>query len=170
MIHINSRLHSLQKKLIAKAKEEREKQEAIEIKEKLYLHLKSMLAKQVGPEATEQANDFVKALKEKRSQLRHMDTELNMYQAQVREYKHSIDTLDGGLADIKKKFLLLYMKRAEQAANAATAAPDGYEIEAKDLDIKDHPLLPIAESGEGLQSANGSETHFEETQYIVQPL
>lgn len=108
-------LHSLQKKLISKTKEEKEKQEAIEIKEKLYLHLKAMLAKQVGPEATEQCNDFVKALKEKKLQLRHMDTELNMYQAQVREYKHSIGELNYGLADIKKKFLGMYMKRAAQS-------------------------------------------------------
>jgi hypothetical protein len=92
-----------------------------------------------------------------------------MYQAQVREYKHSIDNLDGGLADIKKKFLLLYMKRAEHAANAA-ATTGSYEIQAKDLDFKDLPLLPIAESVAEAESVFGSESHLGESQYIVQPL
>jgi chromosome segregation ATPase len=127
-------LHTLQKKLIAKTKEEKEKQKAIEIKEKVYLHLKAMLAKQVGPEASEQSSEFVKVLKEKKLQLRHMDTELNMYQAQVREYKYSIKQLDGGLADIKKKFLGMYMKRAEQ-----TTGPTGPMV------MGEHKLEPIEE-------------------------
>lgn len=150
----------MQKKSIAKRKEEKEKQEAIEIKEKLYLHLKSMLAKQVGPEAVEQANDFVKALKDKKLQLRHMDTELNMYQAQVREYKYSIGILNAGLADIKKKFLHLYMKRAEQAA----ISPRAYQIELKQ-NQDNRPPLPVRESPENdFRSEEGVE--YEENRLV----
>lgn len=116
-------LHSLQRKLIAKAREESEKEIAIESKEKLYLHLKAVLAKQVGPETTSQLQEFYKIVKEKKSQLRHMETELNMYKSQVNEYKHTIEKLDVHLSDCKAKFLKIYQKRAREAFNPSA----GYE-------------------------------------------
>ncbi|KAH6574766.1 hypothetical protein BASA62_002297 [Batrachochytrium salamandrivorans] len=104
-------LHSLQKRLIVKNKEDKEKEGFIKVQEELYLHLKNMLIKQIGPEALEQIEELGVELKNKTIQLRHMDTELNMYQAQVREYKYTIGQLDESLADSKKKFLDLYRKR-----------------------------------------------------------
>lgn len=130
-------LHTLQKKLICKTKEEREKQQAIEIKEKLYLHLKSLLAKQIGPEALEQANEFEKTLKDKKMQLRHMDTELHMYQAQVQEYKYSIKNMDVEIADVKKRFLAMYTKKAREAE----ALKKEIANERKQVSTK-HDMLP----------------------------
>ncbi|KAJ3287003.1 hypothetical protein HK104_008791 [Borealophlyctis nickersoniae] len=101
-------LHTLQKKLIAKSKEDQEKERLITSKEELYLHLKSLLAKQVGPEAVEQVADYKQILKEKSAQLNHMDTELNMYQAQVREHRYAIAQLDKGMKEVRAKFLKTY--------------------------------------------------------------
>jgi hypothetical protein len=100
--------------LILKNKEEREKMHSIEVKEKLYLHLKTILAKQTGPEAQQQIVEFKKLLKEKATQLRHMDIELNMYKAQVQEYQYEIRKLDDGLADVKQKFLQMYKQQKKQ--------------------------------------------------------
>ncbi|KAI9352585.1 coiled-coil domain-containing 147-like protein [Obelidium mucronatum] len=97
-------LHTLQKNLIAKTKEVKEKEEVIQNKEELYLHLKAVLGKQVGPEAIEQVEEFQKILKEKNIQLKHMNVELNMYHAQVREYKHALDVLNRGLKQVKDDY------------------------------------------------------------------
>ncbi|KAJ3057197.1 hypothetical protein HK097_011202 [Rhizophlyctis rosea] len=101
-------LHTVQKKLIAKAKEDSEKEQLIQCKEQLYLHLKSLLAKQVGPEAIEQVGDYKRILKDKTAQLNHMETELNMYQAQVREHRYAIAQLDKGMRDVGAKFMKTY--------------------------------------------------------------
>ncbi|KNC96800.1 uncharacterized protein SPPG_08003 [Spizellomyces punctatus DAOM BR117] len=98
-------LHTLQRKLIAKSKEEAEKEQLIHSKETLYLHLKSLFAKQVGPEALEQIAEYRHILKDKTMQYKHMGTELNMYQAQLREYKYSIAQLNNGVKAIRDQFM-----------------------------------------------------------------
>ncbi|KAJ3334204.1 hypothetical protein HDU76_006576 [Blyttiomyces sp. JEL0837] len=98
-------LHSLQTNLIAKAKEDRDKEEMIGSQEKLYLHLKGILAKQIGPEALEQVDEYQQILKNKTMQLKHMGIELNMYQAQVREYKHAVESLQRSLDGVKMAFI-----------------------------------------------------------------
>ncbi|KAJ3042969.1 hypothetical protein HDV00_006276 [Rhizophlyctis rosea] len=101
-------LHTVQKKLISKAKEDSEKEQLIQSKEQLYLHLKTLLARQVGPEAVEQVADYKRILKDKTAQLNHMETELNMYQAQVREHRYAIGQLDKGMRDVGAKFMKTY--------------------------------------------------------------
>ncbi|KAL2911092.1 hypothetical protein HK105_209456 [Polyrhizophydium stewartii] len=161
-------LHTLQKKLIVKNKEDKEKEEFIKVQEELYLHLKQMLAKQVGPEAIEQISELEAQLKQKHVQLRHMDTELNMYQAQVREYKYSIGQLDSLLAGYKKQFLELYRQRVELMRSgaapqariaskpdlvaqpgfpAASAASDASATAAASAEPKYLPMLPEKDTG-----------------------
>lgn len=55
----------------------------------------------------EQAN-----LREKTKQMKAMASELNMYQAQVNEYKYQIERLNRDLNDIKRKYL--EQRRREQ--------------------------------------------------------
>ncbi|TPX59890.1 hypothetical protein PhCBS80983_g02172 [Powellomyces hirtus] len=98
-------LHSLQRQLISKSKEESDKEQMIHSKEMLYLYLKTLLAKQVGPEAIEQISEFQHILNDKTMQFKHMGTELNMYQAQLREYRYSITQLDKGMDKLKKQYM-----------------------------------------------------------------
>ncbi|KAJ3262633.1 hypothetical protein HK103_000162 [Boothiomyces macroporosus] len=140
--------HTLQKKLIVMNKELAQKDQAIEVKEKLYLHLKTILAKQAGPEAAQQYAEFMKILKDKKKQLRHMDTELNMYKSQVEEYKYTISQLDAGLRDCKKKFLKMYKERVEEMKTGA---------EPKDL-----PPLPSVPFGEVIPEEEEEEPIEEE--------
>ena len=111
-------LQGLQKKLLEKSKEESAKQQEIEIKEQLYLHLKGIISKQVGPESMDHLNELAARLKAKRGQLRHMGTELNMYRAQVEEYKHSIGKYDAGLANNKKHFLRMYINQVKNSKSS----------------------------------------------------
>ncbi|KAK6095254.1 hypothetical protein MT418_004699 [Batrachochytrium dendrobatidis] len=144
-------LHTLQKKLITKTKEDKEKKEFIKIQEELYLHLKNMLMKQVGPEALEQIEELETQFKNKSRQLRHMDTELNMYQAQVREYKYTIGQLDASLAAHKKQFLSLYHKRVDAIRNGASVSIQAIPHSADKINLPMLPEKPQSASQQNLQ-------------------
>ena len=76
----------------------------IQEKEKLYVELKGLLARQPGPEVAEQLSVYQKNLKEKTGQMKAMAAELNMYQAQVNEYKYEIERLTRELQESKRKY------------------------------------------------------------------
>jgi len=94
----------LQKRLIKKTEEVVEKDVVIQEKEKLYVELKNLLARQPGPEVAEQLSIYQQNLKEKTGQMKAMAAELNMYQAQVNEYKYEIERLTRELQDMKRKY------------------------------------------------------------------
>jgi len=114
------KIQTLQKRLIAKTEEVVEKDLLIQEKEKLYIELKNILARQPGPEVAEQLTVYQANLREKTKQMKAMASELNMYQAQVNEYKYEIERLMRDLADIKRKYF--EHKRREQAEKMAAAA------------------------------------------------
>ena len=73
------KIQSLQKRLIAKTEEVSEKDVLIQEKEKLYIELKNILAKQSGPEVTEKLAIYQQNLKERAKQLKDMVAELKNY-------------------------------------------------------------------------------------------
>merc|ERR1711918_200997 len=89
-----------------------EKDLLIQEKEKLYVELKNILARQPGPEVAEQLSVYQQNLKDKTRQMKAMASELNMYQAQVNEYKYEIERLTRELQDVKRKYY--EQKRREQ--------------------------------------------------------
>ena len=97
------KIHTLQKRLIAKTEEVVEKDTLIQEKEKLYVELKNILARQPGPEVAEQLSIYQQNLRDKTRQMKAMASELNMYQAQVNEYKYEIERLNRELQDVKKR-------------------------------------------------------------------
>jgi len=103
--------------LIKKTEEVVEKDVIIQEKEKLYVELKNLLARQPGPEVAEQLSIYQQNLKEKTSQMKAMAAELNMYQAQVNEYKYEIERLTRELQDMKRKYY--EQKRREQMQREA---------------------------------------------------
>lgn len=107
------KIQTLQKRLIAKTEEVVEKDLLIQEKEKLYMELKNILARQPGPEVAEQLSIYQANLREKTKQMKAMASELNMYQAQVNEYKYEIERLVRELNDMKRKYF--EMRRAQQA-------------------------------------------------------
>jgi predicted RNase H-like nuclease (RuvC/YqgF family) len=73
-------------------------------KDKLYIELKNILARQPGPEVAEQLSVYQGSLKAKTRQMKAMASELNMYQAQVNEYKYEVERLNRELRDLKRKY------------------------------------------------------------------
>jgi preprotein translocase subunit Sec63 len=64
------KIQTLQKRLIAKTEEVVEKELLIQEKEKLYVELKHILARQPGPEVAEQLQIYQQTLKEKTKQMK----------------------------------------------------------------------------------------------------
>ncbi|KAL3144393.1 hypothetical protein ABBQ32_004147 [Trebouxia sp. C0010 RCD-2024] len=108
------KVQTLQKRLISKTEEVVEADLLIQEKEKLYVELKNILARQPGPEVAEQLSIYQANLREKTKQMKAMASELNMYQAQVNEYKYQIERLTRDLNDMKRKYL--EQRRREQLA------------------------------------------------------
>lgn len=98
------KIQSLQKRLIAKTEEVSEKDVLIQEKEKLYIELKNILAKQSGPEVTEKLQIYQQNLKERSKQLKEMVLELKNYQSQVHAYRFEIDRVDKIIEDAKKTY------------------------------------------------------------------
>ncbi|NXH39639.1 CFA58 protein, partial [Dicaeum eximium] len=106
------KVHRLQKRLISKTGEVIEKEFLLQEKEKLYMELRHVLARQPGPEATEQLQQFRNILREKMKQIKVLSSELSMCETQSKEYKHEIERLNNELLEVKKKYLS--QKRKEQ--------------------------------------------------------
>ncbi|XP_037997448.1 cilia- and flagella-associated protein 58 isoform X2 [Motacilla alba alba] len=101
------KVQRLQKRLISKTGEVIEKEFLLQEKEKLYVELRHVLARQPGPEATEQLQQYRNILREK-----VLSSELSMWETQSKEYKHEIERLNNELLEVKKKYLS--QKRKEQ--------------------------------------------------------
>ncbi|NXE36635.1 CFA58 protein, partial [Ptilorrhoa leucosticta] len=106
------KVQRLQKRLITKTDEVIEKEFLLQEKEKLYVELRHVLARQPGPEAAEQLQQYRNVLREKTKQIKALSSELNMCETQSKEYKHEIERLNNELLEMKKKYLA--QKRKEQ--------------------------------------------------------
>eukprot|EP00928_Gymnodinium_smaydae_P071063 TRINITY_DN54745_c0_g1_i1.p1 TRINITY_DN54745_c0_g1~~TRINITY_DN54745_c0_g1_i1.p1 ORF type:complete len:860 (+),score=226.98 TRINITY_DN54745_c0_g1_i1:170-2749(+) len=104
MFEMMQKVKALQKRLISKTEEAVEKDLAIQEKEKLYYEMKSLLAKQPGPEVAEEVGKQQQSLKEKTKQMKAMAAELNMYHAQLNDYKDEIERLTRELQDTKRRY------------------------------------------------------------------
>ncbi|XP_048103061.1 cilia- and flagella-associated protein 58 [Alosa alosa] len=108
------KIHTLQRRLISKTEEVVEKELLLQEKEKLYVELKHILARQPGPEAAEQLMIYQHTLREKTKQLKALTSELNMYESHAQEYKYEMERLAEELQSVKNKYLS--QKRKEQQA------------------------------------------------------
>merc|ERR1719335_691400 len=124
-IHMLKKVKTLQKKLIMKTEEVLERDALIAEKEKLYVHLKGILARQPGPDVAEQLALYADNLKDKTAQMKHMQSELKKYQDQVRDRQDNVARLTEDLDHIRKSYL--DSRRAEATQQRAVA--DGALIE-----------------------------------------
>lgn len=104
------KLHTLQKRLIAKIEESRQKDLIIREKEKEYADLKGVLSRQPGPEIREQITVYHENILKRTEQLRRMSDELGGSLTTVSEYKQEIDKKSTELQDVKQKYYTLKSK------------------------------------------------------------
>lgn len=91
----------LQKELIDKSDLVVEKELMIQEKEKVYVELKNIIARQPGPDVDEQLLTYQLAYKDKVKQLSAMNNELDMYRMQVKTFKDEIISLDEKMNSLK---------------------------------------------------------------------
>jgi len=109
------RAHKLQKTLIKKTEEVAVKDALIQQKEKLYVELRAILARQPGPEVAEQLNLYQANLAEKTKQLKSMSSELILHRQQCNDLKIDQEALAGKIAQLKKRFVAQRLKMRTQA-------------------------------------------------------
>merc|ERR1712139_472055 len=122
------KVKTLQKRLIAKTEEVVERDMLIQEKEKLYVQLKNILARQPGPEVAEQLAWYSQNLKEKTKQMRSMSQELKHYHGSVSDLKEEIDRYQKELAGMKQHFFA--RRRQEQAQLQDQANMAAYQAQA----------------------------------------
>jgi len=115
----------LQKRLIAKTEEVVEKDMLIQEKEKLYVQLKNILARQPGPEVAEQLAWYSQNLKEKTKQMQQMASELKSYHGQVKDLKDEIERYHKELDTIKQSYF--NQKKEERIKMQQEQMEDGGE-------------------------------------------
>jgi len=98
------KIQALQRRLIAKTEEVVERDLLIQEKDKLYVELKNILARQPGPEVAEQLSIYQQGVRNKTKSMKAAASELNMYQAQVSEYKYELERLTRELQDVKRQY------------------------------------------------------------------
>jgi chromosome segregation ATPase len=99
-----TQIQSLQKQLITKSDDVTRYDLLIQEKEKVYVELKSIIARQPGPEVEEQILVYQQTLKDKIKQHNSMEAELDLYRQQVAAFKEDILNIDGDLTKVKKRW------------------------------------------------------------------
>ncbi|CBY12441.1 unnamed protein product [Oikopleura dioica] len=111
------KVQALQKRLIEKNEEVVKTDMMIQEKEKMYVELREILARQPGPEVVEQLAEFKHALRHKTKQLKRLAAELNMSESQQEQQEMEIHKIARELQEIKQKYLSA--KKREHARREA---------------------------------------------------
>merc|ERR1712135_109817 len=98
------KVKSLQKRLISKSQEVREQDLVIQERERLYVQLKNIIARQPGPEVAQQLAVYGENLKEKTSQMRRMAKELQSYHTQVKDLQDEVDRYNKDFQGVKQGY------------------------------------------------------------------
>uniref|UniRef100_K3WCH8 Cilia- and flagella-associated protein 58 central coiled coil domain-containing protein n=1 Tax=Globisporangium ultimum (strain ATCC 200006 / CBS 805.95 / DAOM BR144) TaxID=431595 RepID=K3WCH8_GLOUD len=120
------KLQALQKKLIKKYEETTIKDLLILEKEKLYVELKTILARQPGAEVAEQLAVYKETLKAKKNQMKQMEDELKMYKMQVQEYRRDQEQLEKEKQRIQQEWIQVQIVRYNDASQFRNNAEYGY--------------------------------------------
>ena len=127
------KLQVLQREIIKKTEEVVEKDLLIQEKERLYVELKNILARQPGPEVAEQLQVYSKNLKEKKNQMKAMKEELEMYKSQVDEYKYSLEKMDDKFVDLQDEYFEV-MESRQKANRGSKYVDEGDDLNGNSVD------------------------------------
>jgi len=123
-----NKVHSLNKQIITRAEEIDRKDQLIQQREKLYVDLRRILARQPGNEAREQLRLYAQSIQEKKSKYKVMQTELKQYQNKMHEFRYQIDILNKDIGMQKMSFFTIMRKerKRKEAAQGRTVDSQNY--------------------------------------------
>lgn len=114
---LHERVRDLQRELVARSNEVDEKERLISEKEKLYVELKAVIARQPGPEVAEQLNVYQDSLQKKSGQMRAMKMSLRHFQEQVEQYKSRYEELTGELDQLSSMYVSKKKRSKKETQN-----------------------------------------------------
>ena len=100
-----TQINSLQRRLIAKTEEVNHKEDLIQEKEKLYIKLKGIVARQSGVDMSESLKNYQKMIREENSKLKKMSEEVKHLSLTIRNYELEIKKLDKEMNSIKMNWI-----------------------------------------------------------------
>ena len=134
------KIHTLQKRLIAKTEECVAKDRLIEDAEKEYTQLKNILSRQPGPEVAEQLNVYHDNILKRAAQIQRMQNELESTNITSSEFRADVEKLQQELVDVKHKFFELKAKNTLLLREKQLVAQAGSS-----------PILVMSNEGKALQ-------------------
>lgn len=100
-----TQINSLQRRLIAKTEEVSHKEELIQEKEKLYIKLKGIVARQSGVDMIESLKNYQKLIREENIKLKKMNEEVKYLSLTIRNYELEIKELDKKINQLKMDWI-----------------------------------------------------------------
>ena len=120
-------INSLQRRLNAKTEEVAKKEEIIQEKEKLYIKLKHIVARQSGLDMEEPLSKYKAKIKEEGQRLKKLKEEIKNYRLEIKNYEYEIKRIVNDTEKLKKEwfkrldeqggFTNELLKQAEQQDN-----------------------------------------------------
>lgn len=98
-------INSLQRRLIAKTEEVNHKDDLIQEKEKLYIKLKGIVARQSGVDMSESLKNYKKIIYEENEKLKKMSKEVKHLSLTIRNYEMEIKKIDERIEKLKNDFI-----------------------------------------------------------------
>ena len=95
-------INSLQRRLNAKTEEVAKKEEIIQEKEKLYIKLKHIVARQSGLDMEEPLAKYKAKIKEEGQRLKKLKEEIKNYRLEIKNYEYEIKRIVGDTEKLKK--------------------------------------------------------------------
>ena len=105
-------IQSLQKELVSKSDDIVQSDLLIQEREKVYMELKKVIARQPGPEVEEQVLVYQQTYKDKVKQFDSMNEELSMYREQVKYFKEDLARMETEMDQVKRKWFKI--RRAQE--------------------------------------------------------
>ncbi|XP_061819203.1 cilia- and flagella-associated protein 58 [Nerophis lumbriciformis] len=113
------KVHTLQRRLINKTEEFEEVEFLLQEKEKLYVELQQLLARQPGPETLEQLQHCQWTLRERTKKLMALTAEVRVLDAKMIDYKSENQSLNTEITELKKKYFSQKKQQSEKAKSKA---------------------------------------------------
>jgi hypothetical protein len=110
-----SQINALQKRLIAKTEEVNKKEELIQEKEKLYVKLKTIVARQNGVDMEDALVKYQGKIKEETDRLKKLKEEIKSYRMTIRNYEYEIKRIDGKIGGLKQQWFDLMKTNMQEA-------------------------------------------------------
>lgn len=113
-----TQINSLQRRLIAKTEEVKQKEDLIQEKEKLYIKLKAIVARQSGTDMAEPLEKYKQKIKDETNRLKKLKDDIGNYRLTIRNYELEIKRVDQNVEKLQQKwFNLMKNNNFEQINN-----------------------------------------------------